>query len=137
MLSRLVPLTLVAAVLHCPIMCGHTPAASEQREQAPSCCGCCPHGERPTSPEQGPTPSDDSQHDTVVGQCICNGAVVEHVTVVPLGLDLEFWTPVPVTALLVAPASRAILSSLHAANQPNDGMNPGRAMRCQFMSYLC
>ena len=136
MLSRLVPLTLVAAVLHCPIMCGHAPAASAQSEQAKSCC-CCHHGERPTSPEQGPKPSDGSQHNTVVGQCICDGAVVEHVAVLPLGLNLEFWTPVPVTASLVAPASRAVLNSLHAANQPNDGMNPGRAKRCLFMTYLC
>jgi hypothetical protein len=130
MLRRLLSVTLVAALFECPLICGLAPAVCAD-EQVASSCECCHHPDEPVPAEQ--TPGDDGNF---LCQCICNGAVVEHAIVFNPGVDLSCW--VPITA--IAPAgslSRAQLNIFQAASRPDDGMNPGRAMRCLFMTYLC
>jgi hypothetical protein len=136
MLSRLLSLTLVVAVLDCPMLCGPALTVRAQDSAAVSCSSCCHHHHQEQAPAEGSAPSAPSQDDAVVCQCICNGAVVDHAAVQPVGIDLDNWAPVAVTRSLVATSSGR-LTLLQAVHQPDDGMNPGRAMRCLFMTYLC
>jgi hypothetical protein len=134
MLSRLLSLTLIAALLECPFICGLAPVVRAQ-EQGAARCGCC-HHEESIPADQGSVPAAPSQGGNAVCQCICNGAVIEHAAQLPLGIAIDCWTPVAVTTSFVA-SSSGQLSLLQAANLPDDGTNPGRAMRCLFSTYLC
>jgi hypothetical protein len=135
MLKRLLSLTLIAALLECPFICGLAPVVRAQEQGAARCCGCC-HHEESIPADQGSAPADPSQGGNAVCQCICNGAVIEHAAVLYLGIALDCWTPVAAPTSFV-PSSSGQIRLLQAVSQPDDGTNPGRAMRCLFSTYLC
>jgi hypothetical protein len=136
MLSRATPLTLIAAVLLCPFMCGPAQVVRADDDSTPSCCGCCHHGEESSPAEGGSEPSEPSEHGNAFCNCICNGAVIDHAVFPPMGVDLNCWSLVPAAVPLVA-VTYGQLSLYQTSCQPDDGMNPGRAMRCLFMTYVC
>jgi hypothetical protein len=136
MLSRLLSLTLVVAVLDCPMLCGPATTVRADDSSAAGCSGCCHHHQAPAPAEEDSAPAAPTHDGDAVCQCICNGAVVDHAAVQPVGVDLDNWAPVAVTPSLVTTSSGR-LSLLQAVHQPDDGMNPGRALRCLYMTYLC
>ena len=138
MISRLLSLTLIAAIFDCPMLCGVAPTVCALEVKAVSCCGGCHWTDKPLPTDDPSAPTDNrSQDGKSCCQCVCNGAVVEVAALPSFGIDLDWWAPVPATTALVANASQGQLSFLHAAHQPDDGMNPGRAMRCLFVTFLC
>jgi hypothetical protein len=131
--KRLITLTLVFTVFSCPFVCGMTPKARAISEPVKPCCCCC-HEAAP--PANGDPPSQAPHDDDYVCQCICNGAVVDHVVLPPAGINLDYWMPVAVKATSAKSACNPT-DSIRTCEKVDDAMNPGRAMRCLFMSYLC
>jgi hypothetical protein len=133
MLDRFLSLTLTVALFGCPLVCGLAPAVGAEEQEAAHGCECCHQLDESVPDEQTPAPTD---HGSAFCQCICNGAVIEHAIILNLGVDLGCWAPVAVIASLET-TSDAQLSLVQAASQLDDGTNPGRAMRCLYMTYLC
>jgi hypothetical protein len=133
MFRRFLSLTLIVALFQCPLICGLAPAVCAEEQEVTHPCACCHHRNESVPAQQAPTPTDSGN---ALCQCICNGAVVEHAIICDLGIDLSCWLPVTDIAPAVAP-SDAQLSIFQAASQPDDGTNPGRTMRCLYMTYLC
>ena len=136
MLRRVLSLVLIVAVVDCPMLCGAVSVTAPQDAGVPSCC-CCRHCDGALSSDDGSEPSDEPQEGAGLFQCICNGAVVEQGALQSFEVDLGCWAPVAANVSPIIQASAAELVSLHAALQPDCGMNEGRAMRCLFMSLLC
>jgi len=136
MLRRLLSLTLVAALLQCPFSCGLVVRVRANEGEANIRCSCCHHGKNKFPARHNSAPTNHIPDKHCCGQCICNGAVIEHAANQSPSIDLDCWGPVPATASVTA-VSRAVLSFEQSAHQAGDGMNPGRAMRCLFVSYLC
>jgi len=134
MLNHFLSLTLATVIFGCPFYCG-LPAAADGADS--SCSGCCHHREASPPADSEPAPADDSHSSQGACQCICGGAVIDHWGLPVTPTDLTGFAAAPMTVSLVVCESEARLNALHALLQPDDGMNPGRAMRCLFMTYLC
>lgn len=139
MFHRGLSILLAAYILACPILCGADVVCCGEDSSCDvvaSCCDSCREGESPLEHESVPSESNPPSPGEC-GGCICGGAVVEvsafqHVLLDGLNLiAIPFVDPV---SSVVTDIRRTTASW---ANMPDDGMNLGRAMRCQMMSYLC
>ncbi len=134
-MPRVLSLTLIVALLDCPMLCGLLQTVCAEGPAENPVCSCCQHCGAPPTGEE-PAPSRPAPSDNSICQCICNGAVIDYATLQFPDIDFDYWSPLPVTTPTIT-ASAGYLTSGRAALWPDDGMNLGRAMRCLFMTYLC
>ena len=139
MLHRALSILLAATIVTCPVVCraGGACCDNQQATHERPCCDTCrdsgsknlAHHERDRDDQQSPTPNDRCQ-------CICGGAVFQLATL-DLNLDAVAWESTSVIAQFQAAISEPQLDAVNVPPVPDDGMNPGRAMRCRIMSFLC
>ncbi len=134
MLNRSISILVATALLACPLICGAGSLVVADAEMQPARCSCCHQSEVPTKSQQQNERPNDSEG---CCQCVCGGAVFEHVPQQHVELDFGVWTT-PATAKL--PLTLTLAHQNDAARallKPDDGMNPGRRRCCLFMTFLC
>jgi hypothetical protein len=131
------PVVLVLSILACPLICrgGLCECDGERAPAVHSCCDGCHRAGESTLPDEPSDPRDDN---ALCGGCICNGAVIEnsslHLLFVDGCCEWSASSPYAVVAEIVTNLHRIATWKSHL---PDDDMNPGRALRCRMMSYLC
>jgi hypothetical protein len=132
MFHRALNILLAVGIFTCPLVCrgGGRCCGNEHATLEHVCCEEC--GANPAHPDRDRGDNRESEPSDCC-QCICGGAVVE-ITMLQLDLDVCEWiTPVPIQAL--DPTIEPPFEFVGAL--PDDDMNPGRALRCRIMSFLC
>lgn len=130
---RVTSLLLAFALFACPYFCGSGCCSGVEGASAAShsCCQAPGHGHAPADHAPGKR-----GHSDAGCQCICAGAVVDHASAPPIGVDTAVWAPVALGAAAVV-TSASHSNYLDIVLQPDDGMNVGRALRCRHMSLVC
>jgi hypothetical protein len=136
MYSRALNILLAVGIFACPLVCrgrGQC-CGNEHTTLEHACCESC--GTNPGHHDRDRSDNGESDSDDCC-QCICGGAVVE-VEHQQLHLDECAWiTPSASAIHVVAAIVEPQLDFICTPALPNDDMNPGRAMRCRLMSFLC
>jgi hypothetical protein len=136
MIRRLLSIALAATVLSCPLFCRMGAACCATGATAKAGCDRCHEhdADAPADQSRRPDSQDKSQGNC---QCICGGAVIEFDASHVIALDVISWIALPIDERPVtAPASTG-QGQAAGIHRLGDDMNPGRALRCLFMSYLC
>ena len=138
--QQLVSALLATSILACPLFCKGG-ASCDVADGAPvvlSCCNECHKEETTHSPIHEPVPTDpNSEAPEKCCSCICGGAVVEDTLLQGLHLDASNWVALPAAEQFIAVIFEPQQGGNSWAPLPDDGMNPGRAIRCLMMSFLC
>ena len=136
MFKTLLSIALATTIFACPLLCRTSASVRVTAASPGGCCSCC-HSHQEQSPADNAPPSNQDKGSSGCCQCICGGALLDvdgsHVA----GVDVTFWAPVAIVEPLAAQAIAARLNASGGALQRSDGMNPGRALRCLFMTFLC
>ncbi len=139
-MNQLISILLATSIVACPLLCkgGAACCAKERSNGAPACCDACHKTNSDRSADRESVPSDpNSRTPRECGGCICGGAVVQDSALQQLVLDGCNWIALPAVHQSIAVAVVMPPAAVSWALLPDDGMNPGRAMRCLIMSYLC
>src|SRR5688572_3795566 len=133
MLNRALNILLAVSIFACPLVCrgGGQCCRNELAMLEHVCCEEC--GANPAHHDRG------DNHEPASGdccQCICGGAVVE-ITTLHLYLDVCEWTTASAAVAIQAEISEPQHDFAGIPRLPDDDMNPGRALRCRIMSFLC
>jgi hypothetical protein len=139
MFGRALSILLAGYIFACPVLCRADVLCcgeDSSRVVETSCCDSCHESESPTEHESVPS-EPTSPSPVECGGCICGGAVVEVSTSQHVHLDA-----LNLIAILFADQDNSLVADIRRttaswATIPDDGINLGRAMRCQLMSYLC
>jgi hypothetical protein len=135
MLRPIVVLLIVLGIVACPLicrvgwLCGNDRATTTQ-----VCCNRChsDSAESDTQPNAPGTPAPEGGC-----QCICGGAVVSDDSQPDLRIGVTDWIILPDAhtnsdQLLDSPEA-----GVYRVPFPQGGDNPGRALRCLMLSFLC
>lgn len=139
MMNQVFSILLATSIVACPLFCkvGRPCCGTDYTDVAQSCCDRCHQADAANSANQSSVPADrNSRAPENCGGCICCGAVIDGAS---LQLQMEFsdWVVVLATEQFIAAVSKTQLEADSWMPLPDDGMNPGRAMRNRMMSLLC
>ena len=131
---------MIGSVIACPLVC-HADQGSARAGFAggASCCDRC-RADRVANPaaEQSLPRHDPSPDSGKPCQCLCGGAIVEIADTPTVIIDTSWSQPCIVVApLLLAHTHETSFRQFSAVPWPDIGMNPGRALRCLFSTFLC
>ena len=140
MFSQILSILLATSIVACPLLCnaGNVCCSKGSSASGQACCEGCHEADPSSSGNYDPAPvGDQSRTPDDYCHCICGGAVIEDNGLQDLKLHLSNWIIVPVAAQFVAEVIRPQQGNVSWTLLPDDGMNPGRALRCRMMSFLC
>ena len=140
MINQLLSILLATSIVACPLLCRGGAACCDKvrSDSTNACCDECHRSEISHSANHDSVPRDhDSSTPCECDGCICGGAVVEDSALQQLVLEGSSWILLPVSNQLLAVASDLNQAAISGTPLPDDGINPGRALRCLMMSYLC
>jgi hypothetical protein len=139
MVKFLLSILLALGIVACPLLCGRGAVCcrAEHTHDAQACCAACRQAESTRGDDRDSMPQDHDSRSGKCSGCICGGALVEDASSQDFVVNDLNWIAIPPVAPL-----RCEPSDLHTMFNPrgplpDDDMNPGRAMRCLMMSYLC
>lgn len=135
MFNRILSILLASTIATCPLLCKWKVARGAD---AGSCCCCCQaHGGQERGSDHRSPSDQPSRSPAKPCQCICGGAVIQPVSLPHFGPEISWPIAIPPlhSAALFADASRC--NSFMAPPPPGGSMNPGRALRCLFATFLC
>jgi hypothetical protein len=133
MFNRALNILLALGIFTCPLVCrgGDRCCGNEHAALEHVCCEEC--GANPADHDRGDKRGPGSNDGC---QCICGGAVIE-ITTLHLYLDVCEWITPTIPIQVLAPTIEPQFDFVGTPPLPDDDMNPGRALRCRIMSFLC
>jgi hypothetical protein len=140
MINQLLSILLATSIVACPLLCrgGAACCDNKRSHDTHACCNECHKSECSHSADRQSVPRNHNSRTPVeYGGCICGGAVVEDSALQHLVLEGYSWIALPAVDQLVAVVSDLQQVTISRTPLPDDSMNPGRALRCLMMSYLC
>ena len=140
MISNLLSNLLAISIVACPFLCkgGAACCDNERSHAAHACCDACHKADAAHSAHHDSVPCDhNSRSPNECGDCICEGAVAEDSALQHLVFENFNWIALPAADQVIAVVSDLQQDAVSWTPLPDDGMNPGRALRCLMMSYLC
>jgi hypothetical protein len=136
-MNRVLSLYLAATIFFCPLNCRFKQCKADAAEGTAPICSCCHGGhsqgttpKTPSAPQPRPSDSGGSC------QCICGGAVVDHVSANVANLDTSWWLPVAIISSCEF-HSNETFDRFRRAPWPDDGTNTGRSLCCLYSMLLC
>jgi hypothetical protein len=135
MLNRTLNILVAACIFACPLVCrdGGQCCGIEHAAQKHACCEGCGANPAHNDRDRG----DNREHGSDdCYECICGGAVVE-ITTLHLYLDVCEWITPSAAVEIPVDISEPQHDFAGTLLLPDDDMNPGRALRCRIMSFLC
>jgi hypothetical protein len=140
MIREICSIVLALNIVACPLICKGSSGCcnGDHSNVASGCCDACHGPENREARTHEPVPRDDNSRGPAdCSGCICGGAVIEDSALQHLVLESYLWIAPAADTQLVDVISDGPRDWDSGRPLPDDGTNPGRAMRCLMMSFLC
>jgi hypothetical protein len=139
MYNQVLSILLATSIIACPVYCrtGESCCAAIA-DSTHRCCDGHHNGESSHSPNRDSSPADHgSGLPEKYCQCICGGAVVDDTSMQNVHWDAPNLITLLAAEMSVAVAAKPQHEIASLALLSDNGANPGRALRCRMMSFLC